>query len=571
MGGVKWRSAAMAVGGLVLIAGSSTVASAQDRRDALEALERERLQSLRDAQARSAPQLTPPAAVAWLLPIAGETPCFAIQRFELTSDTPSPPRSASGKFGWLLKDLGAFEGACLGPQSLDALRRNLDTRLVSHGYVTSSVRFAPQNLASGVLQVSLQVGRVARIDLRGAASTIGRNAIAFKPGDALNLRDIEQTLENLARLPSQTAQFQIEAADLADASVVAIASAGDTTRTWRLSAGLDNAAPRDYGHWQATAQAVWDAPLGLSDQVALSLNRTAGDAPGDRYQGSAAVNYSLPVGRHLLSINASRSRHVRPIQGLTTRFSENGFDASVQLRWQWTAWRNASARWNLWLGATERRSRNAVDDVDLVLQRRHNRSTDWGLNGWMRLATGELSVDLDGAVAQRVGADTDVQLDPPPLASTRRVQLAWLQPVAQSLHYETRLAWAGVHDPASGADLPTLGSRWSVRGFDAQDFLTGQQQITWRQDLRWDWLSNARLAGLQLQPYLGLDYGRIAAGVPPAAPGVRAGRVLAGGVAGLRWRAPGLSGDLALAAPLHKPDDFVVSPAVIYASLNFNY
>ena len=570
MGEVKWRSAAVAVVGLVLIASGITVASAQDRRDALEALERERLQSLRDTQARNAPQLALPATVAWLPPIDGETPCFAIQRFELTSDTPLPPRSAGGKFDWLLQDLGAFEGTCLGPQSLDSLRRNLDNRLINRGYVTSSVRFAPQNLASGVLQVSLQTGRVARIDLRGAAGAIGRNAIAFKPGDALNLRDIEQTLENLARLPSQTAQFQIEAADQADASIVAIAIAGDTTRSWRLSAGLDNGAPRDYGHWQATAQAVWDAPLGLSDQVAVSLNRTAGQAPGDRYQGSAAVNYSMPLGSHLLSINASRSRHVQPIQGLTTRFSENGFDASVQLRWQWTAWRNASSRWNLWLGATERRSRNAVDDVELVLQRRHNRSSDWGLNGWMRLATGELSVDLDGSVAQRVGADTDVQLEPPTLASTRRVQLAWQQPVAQSLHYETRLAWAAVHDPASGADLQTLGSRWSVRGFDAQDFLTGQQQITWRQDLRWDWYANALLAGLQVQPYLGLDCGRVAA-VAPAAPGARAGRLLIGSVAGLRWSAPGLSGDLAVAAPLRKPDDFVASAAVLYVSLNFNH
>ena len=55
MGDVKWRGAAIAVVGLVLIAGDITVASAQDRRDALEALEKERLQSLRDAQARSAP------------------------------------------------------------------------------------------------------------------------------------------------------------------------------------------------------------------------------------------------------------------------------------------------------------------------------------------------------------------------------------------------------------------------------------------------------------------------------------------------------------------------------------
>ena len=331
MGGLQRRSAAVALGVLVLVAGRSTVATAQDRHGALEALERERLQALRDAQARSAPQWSPAAAVTWLPPVHGEVPCFTINRFALTSATPLPQPASAGQFDGLLQDLGAFEGACLGPHSLDALRRNLDARLVSQGYVTSNVSFAPQNLASGVLQVSLHIGRVARIDLRGAASAISSNALAIRPGDALNLRDIEQTLENLARLPSQAAQFQIAAAGQADESVVVIAT--EAVANWRFSAGLDNAAPREYGHLQATVQAVWDAPLGLSDQVAVALNRTLHSEQGARYQDAAALNYSMPFGRHVLSINTSRSRHVRPIQGLTTRFSENGFDASVQLRW----------------------------------------------------------------------------------------------------------------------------------------------------------------------------------------------------------------------------------------------
>ena len=570
MGGRKRCRIACGVGMLVLLVGTITVASAQDRRDALEALQRERLQALRDAQARIAPQWLPTApALAWLPPVDGETPCFAIQHFELVSETPELPHNSGDRFSWLLQDLGAFVGACLGPQSLDALRRNLDARLVSRGYVTSSVSFAPQNLADGALRVSLHIGRVARIDLRGAASAISTNAFAIQPGDALNLRAIEQTLENLSRLPSQAAQFQIEAAANADESVVVITTG--SARPWRLSAGLDNAAPRDDGRLQATLQAVWDAPLGLSDQVAVVLHRTLHSEQGARYQGSATLSYSLPIGKHLLSINTSHSRHARPIQGLTTRFSENGFDTSLQLRWQWTAWRSASARWNLWGGATERRSRNAVDDVELVLQRRHTRDADWGVNGWLRFAAGELTVDVDSAVAQRLAADADVQLDPPALAHSRRVQLAWQQPVAQNLHYESRLAWAGVHDPASGVDLQTLGSRWSVRGFDAQDFLTGQQQITWRQDLRLPGFTAAWLPTVQMQPYLGLDYGRITAATASAPPALRPGRVLAGAAAGLRWAGHGFSGDLALAAPLHKPHGFVASSAVLYASVNLNY
>ena len=558
---------------LLLAAASVTAATAQDRRDALEALERERLQALRDTQARSTPQWQPSAGVlAWLPPVDGETPCFAVQRITWASDTPLLTPNRGDSFDWLLQDLGTFVGACLGPQSLDALRRNLDARLVSRGNVTSSVSFAPQNLASGVLQVSLQLGRIARIDLRGAANAISGNALATQPGDVLNLRAIEQTLDNLARLPSQAAQFQIEAADQADHSVVAITA--EPLRAWRLSAGLDNAAPHDYGQLQATLQATWDAPLGLSDQVAVVLNRTLHTAQGARYQDAATLSYSMPFGWHLLSVSASRSRHVRPIQGLTTRFSENGFDASVQLRWQWTAWRSASARWNMWVGATARRSRNAVDDVELVLQRRHTRDADWGINGWLRFAAGDLTVDMDAAVAQRVGADADVQLAQPLLPHTRRVQLTWQQAVAHNLHYETRLAWAAVHDPASAVDLQTVGSRWSVRGFDAQDFLTGQAQVTWRQDLRLSGLTAAWLPAVQLQPYLGLDHGRITAAMAAGASGPPArqpGHVLAGAAAGLRWAGHGLSGDLALAAPLHKPSGFAAASTVLYASVAFNY
>ena len=558
-----WKSCrtAWALLGPVLFVGSLGTATAQDRRAELDALERERTQALRDAQTHSAPQWLATPAVSWLPPVAGDTPCFAIDRFELVSDKPSDARAGLGMFGWLLQDLGDFEGACLGPHSLDALRRNLDARLVNQGYVTSSVSFAPQSLAVGVLRVSLQLRRVARVDRRGAAGTIGRNALAINAGDVLNLRAIEQTLENLARLPSQTAQFQIEASHSPDESVVAIAT--EPARTWRIGAGLDNAAARDYGRLQATAQAVWDAPLGLSDQAAVFLTGTVYNEGGERYQRSAMFSYSIPFGRHLLSVNTSRSDHARPIQGLTTQFSENGFDASAQLRWQYTAWRSASTRWRVWVGATQRQSRNAVDDVELVLQRRHTRDADWGLNGWLRFAAGELSVDLDVGIPLRVGADTDVQLDPPALARTQRVLLTWQQPLsfgAQSMQYETRLAWAGVQNPASGADLQNLGSRWSVRGFDAQSFLTGQEQVTWRQDLSFAAFTAALVPGVQMQPYFGLDYGRVSFTAPAA---VKSGRVLAGAVAGLRWGGLGLSGDLALAAPLHKPAGFVAAAAVV--------
>ncbi len=508
------------------------------------------MQLLRDAQARSTPQWAGAAAVPWLEPVTHESPCFAIERVEVL-DAPL-------KLAALAEDIGQFAGACLGPKSIEALRRNLDARLAALGYVTSSLSLPAQNLSDGVLRLQLHLGRVARLERRGGALGVARNALALRPGEVLNLRDIEQTLENLARLPSQAAQFQIEPADTPEASVLVMAA--PEQRRWRVSAGLDNSGARDFGRWQATAQLVLDAPLGLSDQLTANATRNVQDAGGEKRQRSTALSYSLPWGYHLFSVSGSRSEHARPIQGLSTRFSENGHDSSVQARWQWTAWRGANARWAVWAGATERRTRNFVDDVELVLQRRHARTQDWGLNGWLRTAAGEFSLEWENSRSVRLPLATDFAQEPPALARTGRAQLSWQRELG-GLPYSARLAWAGVHEPASGADLQNLGSRWSVRGFDAQGFLTGQEQLTLKQDLRWpgfEWRS------LALQPYAGADLGRVS-----AAPS--SGRELAGAVAGLRFQRGHASGDFALAAPVHKPQGFQAASAVIYASFNFNY
>ena len=569
------------------------LATGQTRREALSAAEREHIQQQLDAQARAAPQTTADPGALWLPPVASESPCFLVHRLELLGN---PALGGPGSFAWLLADLGDYSGACLGPRSLDALRRNLDARLLARGYVTSHVSLPPQNLSQGVLLVQLHLGRLARLDHRTpAAAAAGQssrppscNALATRAGGVLNLRDVEQTLENLSRLPSQALQFQIEADEQPGMSVLATtpvaAAGGAQARRWRLSAGVDNAAARDYGQWQSNLQATLDAPLGLADQLSAAVNRSLRNAGGERLQTSALLSYFIPWGYHAVLLNASRSSHARPIQGLSTRFSENGFDSSMHARWQWAAWRTASSRWLLWGGTTQRSARNYVDDVELILQRRRVNSWDWGLNSWTRWPAGELSLDYEQAVSTRVAIKTDFQVDAPALARTRRLQLVWVQPVAltgrltgatgerSAGQYEARLAWAVVRRPASGADLQNLGSRWSVRGFDAQGFLSGQEQLTFKQDLRWPAWTTA--PGLQLQPYAALDYGRVAA---QAAAAPRAGHALAGLALGLRlqgqawWGLSGWTGDVALATPLHKPAGFAPTATVIYSSFNVHY
>jgi hemolysin activation/secretion protein len=582
--------------GLLAVLAACTLAHGQGvapptRRDALSSAEREQVQRQLEAQAKGTPQAVAGTPAPWRPPVPNETPCFRVQHIELLTpdgraNEGGEPLPALPTLPGLPGDLAAFIGPCLGAASLEALRANLDQRLAHLGFVTSHVSLPAQNLAEGTLRLQLHWGRLTEV--KWPAAGRAGNALAVQTGQPLNLRDIEQTLENLARLPSQAAQFQIEPGATQGTSMLAmvpLAPPGSATaRPVRLNVGMDNAAAREYGRWQGHLQATVDTPLHLADQLHASINRTLGQAGSASRQTAYQLSYFIPWGYQALLLSASGSHHARPVQGLSTRFVENGFDTTRQARLQSVVWRSASSRWLAWGGASQRRARNHVDDVELILQRRRVNTWDVGVSGWARWPGGELSVDADQALSTRTSAKTDFQLEAHPLARTRRVQLGWSQvlrwgddtqgpgrqPTAPlALNYDVNLAWAGVRTPATGADLQTLGSRWAVRGFDAQGFISGKEQFTLKQDLRGPAFSPA--GALQLQPYLALDVGRVAAGVSGP------GRTLVGTALGLRASGGATqgflrwSGDIAVATALHKPAGFGAGNTFIYCSVNLHH
>ena len=81
---------------------------------------------------------------------------------------------------------------------------------------------APQDLASGRLKLSVEPGRLGSIryeENQGDAASVGRisafaNKFPNQSGDILNLRDLEQGLENLRRLPSVAADIRIEPGEM---------------------------------------------------------------------------------------------------------------------------------------------------------------------------------------------------------------------------------------------------------------------------------------------------------------------------------------------------------------------
>ncbi len=177
--------------------------------------ERERLLRQQQEQAPDVRLQAPVPQETDRLP-SDESPSFMIERIVLTGDI-------AEQFQWAL----AFADQTAEGESDPALQRSLGTRginlvmrriqnaIVGRGFVTTRVLAEAQDLSTGTLQLTVIPGRIRTIRFAAESDTraTGWNAVPAKPGDLLNLRDIEQTLENFKRVPTVEADIQITPAE----------------------------------------------------------------------------------------------------------------------------------------------------------------------------------------------------------------------------------------------------------------------------------------------------------------------------------------------------------------------
>lgn len=571
---------------------SAVCALAQEARDLSGEANRERTEQRRREQNQNAAVLSAPVRSSKQVPVSGEFPCFFINRFELTII-----HWEVGGYEWLLRDLGAFKTACFGPINVEALRTNLQASLADRGFVTSSIEAPEQSLADGTLSFELKLGRIEAVVFAvpdgSPINTPSPRALALKPGSVLNLRDIEQALENLSRLPSQAPQFRIEPGAQPNTSRVVIATAGG--RRWRGVLGFESTETTDYGPLATNIGLTFDAPFNTSDQLSVSMSGSMHHHGTDRpTQTSLFVNYSVPLGAHLMSANISRSDHKRSIQGGVSQFTESGSDTQLQARWQWTAWRNQQARFSVWTGVSAKRSRAYIEDTELLLRRRNSSSAEMGGTLYWRHACGDATVDAEMSRTQRLSRDLAFESELTALPESWRTQLQWgcrfggsvsaiqstsprasvgsdvndslaaqQQPQTAPWSWEGR-AWAqGSRHPAGSADLTAVGSKWTVRGYEARQSLSGQGAVVLRQELVAPALALGTTAGLRA--FVGLDYGRI----HQPQEGITSRRELAGLAMGLRWQWAASAGELTAARPILKSDESATT--VAYGNLSFSF
>lgn len=257
--------------------------------------------------------------------------------------------------------IAPYRGRCLRAADLTALQQALGAQALAEGLVTTRVVVPEQNLVSGTLHFEVWPGRIEAVQ----APSLGRGELAMasvlRTGDLLNLRALEQTVDNLNRLASQRASMELLPGEKPGGSIVAL----NVARTAPWQAGLSwqgealNANKRTH---TLRASATLDSPLKLSDRLTLGANANLEDQQVDGAYGGS-VDYDLPFGWWRFGIGADRFDYDNSIASGVTTFSATGASRSWRGELARLLYRDVRQRLSVALHGKQRLSDNAIDDT----------------------------------------------------------------------------------------------------------------------------------------------------------------------------------------------------------------
>lgn len=298
-----------------------------------------------------------------------ESPCFTINTFKLVGDE-------ARRFQWALDAADGAKGRCLGSQGILLVINKVQNAILEQGYVTTRVMAQEQDLTKGVFTLTLQPGRIANIHFAEPVSYRARswNAVPARSGELLNLRDIEQALENFKRVPNVEADIKIVPGAQDATSDLLIT--WKESRPFHLSFGLDDSGSESTGKYQGSTTLSIDAPFAQNDLFYVNLGRSLfRDGPYD--SRSHTVNYTIPVGYWSFSANYNDYNYHQNIANANEILSYSGKSENAQFTVSRLLFRNQSHKTTLNMRGYRRHSTNAVDDIALTQQER--RATGWEL------------------------------------------------------------------------------------------------------------------------------------------------------------------------------------------------
>jgi hemolysin activation/secretion protein len=251
------------------------------------------------------------------------------------------------------------------PLSLDNLNKllgNITNHYIEKGYVTARAYLKPQHLKTGVLRVTLVEGKVESLTLldNDEKRTGSGNALPDIEGEPLNMRDLEQGIDQINRLTTHDAKMSLEPGSKAGGTQVSINT--QVERPWSLSVATDNYGSQATGQKQLEFAGQCDDMFGFYESFAGTYRKDlALEVPSKRSR-SFTGQFSVPNGYWMFRFNGSAFEYLTTVSGQLQDFRFTGNSLSYKGELERIIHRNGDGKTGVSGALAYRSTRNYIAD-----------------------------------------------------------------------------------------------------------------------------------------------------------------------------------------------------------------
>ena len=437
------------------------------------------------------------------------------------------------------------------------IRNAFQRKLLDKGYVTSQVYIPEQNLNAGTLQFMVMPGRVE--DIRYSAfSAHGpwRTAFSVRSGDILNIRDVEQGLEQMKRVSSQSVTMKLLPGTAVGTSIIELSIKQDKPVHGSIS--FDNSGLESTGVYQGSFTTSFDQVFRANDTFTMSLSGDLSGSGSIKGTRAASLNYVIPHGKDTFSLSFSKSRYHQTIQSNPYDFTYSGKSTTMKAKWNHVWSRTQREKRAFDISISTRHNHRFINDMEMPVQALRTTSMEFGVSNRKYIGNATLYSRLGfqwgiGALGAQPEHKASVAMGGP----TSRYHM-WLVDV------DYRKPFIMGHRPASftssfhgqwvqggkrvySVDTINIGNRYSIYGFDGEYTLMGDSGWYVRNEV------SSVIPRLNTEVYLGLDVGAVYGKSTESL----VGKTIAGTALGVRGNySSGLLFDAFVSTPLYKPQGY---------------
>jgi hemolysin activation/secretion protein len=452
----------------------------------------------------------------------------------------------------------AYAGQCLGLNEINSLLRSLTSLYMEKGYVTTRAYLPQQDLSTGTLKIEVIEGSIESFNVDPDSKIRVGNAFPGLENETLNLRDIEQGIEQLNRLSSNQVWMDLAPGSKAGFSQVDVHN--NRQRFWQGNVRFDNSGSESTGEHQVRLNLSADHLLTLNDYSSITYQSDIESNSSGKKSESISGHFDVPYGYWLFAFDTNFYEYENRIDGEIESFDTSGESNQQTLTASRVLYRGQTGKTE-WINSLTRKSNeNYVEDAKLDTSSRNLAIGKVQLRHSESLPKNQI---LQGSIGYKFGLDMfgspskggyDDAPDPEYRALVGDLTYQKSFKVFElPATFSSSFAWQHSDDVLFGSEQFGVGGLYSVRGFKTES-ISGRSGAYLRNEINWRHsLPSNRLNLHSISPTLSWDLGTVFNESDSA---YNEEEVLQGLAVGLRIGGAHLSGDFTYAYALDRPVDF---------------